>query len=156
MVVTEARSFDGHLDVDGRGVTQSDPTILRGGGDWDVVAVLARSCYAHEKNVDRGTTLGILDPCLVANDLYEREVRHEHICGVLHDAHLLKSAELQKATHMLRLKYNALEAKYDKMKKRLAACDYVHMADDDFMELMISSEHNVEPDPYLPEDSPYR
>ena len=68
----------------------------------------------------------------------------------------LKSAELQKATHMLRLKYNALEAKYDKMKKRLAACDYVHMADDDFMELMISSLHNVEPDPYLPEDSLYR
>ena len=88
MVEFEARSLDGYLDVDGRGITQSDPTFLLGGGDWDVVAVLARSCYAHEKNVDRGTTLGLLDPCLVANDLYEREVRHEHICGVLHDAHL--------------------------------------------------------------------
>ena len=30
------------------------------------------------------------------------------------------------------------------------------MADDDFMELLISSEHLLDPDPYLPDDSPYR
>ena len=67
-----------------------------------------------------------------------------------------KWAEAVRDAYEMRLKYNVLEAKYDECKKRLAACDYVHMADDDFMELLISSEHLLDPDPYLPDDSPYR
>lgn len=67
-----------------------------------------------------------------------------------------KVAEHQKREYLLQLQLNVLEAKYNECKKRLVACDYVHMADDDFMELLISSMHNVDPDPYLPEDSLYR
>ena len=67
-----------------------------------------------------------------------------------------KVAEHQKREYLLQLQMNVLEAKYNECKKRLVACDYVHLADDDFMELLLTSMHNHEPDIYLPEDSLYR
>ena len=62
----------------------------------------------------------------------------------------------QKREYLLQLQMNVLEAKYNECKKRLVACDYVHLTDDDFMELLLTSMHNHEPDIYLPEDSLYR